>query len=41
MLAMNRNYGGILLEYPALIWTMVISETLGAIWIRRIVNFDF
>lgn len=41
MMGMNRDYAGILLEYPALLWTMLISETIGAIWIRRIVNFDF
>ena len=41
MLAMNRQYAGILLEHPNLIWTMLISETLGGIWIRKIVNFDF
>ncbi len=41
MLVMNREYAGVLLDHPALIWTMVISETLGALWIRKIVNFDF
>jgi tight adherence protein B len=41
MLGLNRDYAGILLENPALLWTMVISETFGAIWIRKIVNFDF
>jgi tight adherence protein B len=41
MLAMNRTYSGVLLEHPALIWTVVISETIGALWIRKIVNFDF
>jgi len=37
----NREYGGILLEHPSLIWTTVISEGLGALWIRKIVNFDY
>jgi tight adherence protein B len=41
MLGMNRDYAGILLEYPSLIWATLISEALGAIWIRKIVNFDF
>ncbi len=41
MLAMNRAYGAILLENPVLIWAMVISESIGALWIRKIVNFDF
>jgi tight adherence protein B len=41
MLFMNREYSGILLENPGLIWATVISETIGALWIRKIVNFDF
>jgi len=41
MLVMNRSYAGILLEHPSLIWTTVISETIGGLWIRKIVNFDF
>jgi tight adherence protein B len=41
MITMNRNYGGILLENPTLIWATVISEALGGLWIRKIVNFDF
>ena len=41
MMAMNRQYGEILLEHPGLIWATVISEVLGALWIRKIVNFDF
>jgi Flp pilus assembly protein TadB len=41
MLGLNSEYAGILLRYPGLIWTMLISETIGAIWIRKIVNFDF
>jgi tight adherence protein B len=41
MLFMNRDYAGILLENPSLIWATVISEALGALWIRKIVNFDF
>jgi tight adherence protein B len=41
MLAMNRSYAGILLENPTLIWMTLISEGLGALWIRKIVNFDF
>jgi tight adherence protein B len=41
MMGLNRQYAGILLENSWLLWAMVISETLGAIWIRKIVNFDF
>jgi tight adherence protein B len=41
MMLLNREYGNILLENPILIWIMLISETIGALWIRKIVNFDF
>jgi tight adherence protein B len=41
MLAMNRSYAGVLLDHPALIWATLISESMGALWIRKIVNFDF
>jgi tight adherence protein B len=41
MLVMNRNYAGILLEHPVLIWTTLGFEAFGALWIRKIVNFDF
>jgi Flp pilus assembly protein TadB len=41
MLFMNRSYAGLLLEHPSLIWTTAISETIGGLWIRKIVNFDF
>jgi tight adherence protein B len=41
MLTMNRSYAGILLETPSLIWITLISESIGGLWIRKIVNFDF
>jgi tight adherence protein B len=41
MMTMNRSYAGVLLENPALIWATVVSEALGGLWIRKIVNFDF
>lgn len=41
ILVMNRNYGQTLLDNPNLLVAMVISEGLGALWIRKIVNFDF
>jgi tight adherence protein B len=41
MLVMNRSYAGVLLEHPSLIWMTLISEALGGLWIRKIVNFDF
>lgn len=41
MLVMNRDYATTLLEYPSLIWTTLAFEGLGALWIRKIVNFEF
>jgi tight adherence protein B len=41
MMVMNRTYASVLLEYPSLIWATLISETIGGLWIRKIVNFDF
>jgi tight adherence protein B len=40
MLCMNRTYAGILLEHPTLIWTTLITEAFGGLWIRKIVNFE-
>ena len=41
MLVINRSYAGMLLDHTPLIWMTVISETIGGLWIRKIVNFDF
>jgi tight adherence protein B len=41
ILFMNRTYGEVLLEHPNLLAGMFVSEGLGALWIRKIVNFDF
>ena len=41
MLVLNRSYAGTLLDHTSLIWMTVISETIGGLWIRKIVNFDF
>jgi len=41
MMTMNRQYAAILLEHPSLLWATLISEAFGALWIRKIVNFDF
>jgi tight adherence protein B len=40
-LVMNPSYEGKLLEHPTLIWATLGCEALGALWIRKIVNFDF
>jgi Flp pilus assembly protein TadB len=41
MLVVNRSYASILLEHPSLIWGTLGCEAFGALWIRKIVNFDF
>jgi tight adherence protein B len=41
MMAINREYTSILLLHPYLIAGTLVSEALGALWIRSIVNFDF
>jgi tight adherence protein B len=41
ILTMNRDYGGVLLDHPWLLFGVFISELIGALWIRKIVNFDF
>jgi tight adherence protein B len=41
MLMMNREFAGVLLEYPYLLLGIAASQLLGAVWIRKIVNFDF
>jgi tight adherence protein B len=41
MLFFNPEYEGELFKHPALIATTVVFEGIGALWIRKIVNFDF
>lgn len=41
MLVFNRSYAVVLFEYPSLLVGVVISMGIGALWIRRIINFDF
>jgi tight adherence protein B len=41
ILFLNRDYGLVLLQRPALLIAMFVSELFGALWIRKIVNFDF
>lgn len=41
MFLLNRNYALILLDHPSMIYATLFSEGLGALWIRKIVNFDF
>jgi tight adherence protein B len=37
----NRPYADVLLEHPGLIATMIVSMAVGALWIRKIIQFDF
>jgi hypothetical protein len=41
MRVVNRRYADVLLEHPSLIGGMLAMMALGALWIRKIVNFDF
>jgi tight adherence protein B len=41
ILLLNRQYGQMLLDRPALLVAVFVSELFGALWIRKIVNFDF
>jgi tight adherence protein B len=40
-LVLLPDYERKLLDHPTLIWATLICEGLGALWIRKIVNFDF
>jgi tight adherence protein B len=41
MLFLNRSYAQVLLDHSGLLIVILVTEALGALWIRRIVNFDF
>ncbi|CAN5716669.1 hypothetical protein BH23PLA1_BH23PLA1_28670 [soil metagenome] len=41
MLVMNYDYAMVLFEHPTLIIGTLVCEGIGALWIRKIVNFDF
>jgi tight adherence protein B len=41
MLVLNRSYTIILLEYPVLLFATGLSMAGGALWMNRIVHFDF
>jgi tight adherence protein B len=40
LLVVNRDYAQILLDRPLVLLGMFVSEILGALWIRKIVNFE-
>ena len=41
MMIMNAGYANTVIRYPSLIVAMIVIEGLGALWIRKIVNFDY
>jgi tight adherence protein B len=41
MLLLNRSYGQVLLDNYFLLIGVVVWEAIGALWIRKIINFDF
>lgn len=41
MVVLSPDYALELLQHPRLIFGVFVAELVGAIWIRRIVNFDF
>ncbi len=41
ILMLNWSYGEVLLAHPYLLAGMVLAEMVGALWIRKVVNFDF
>jgi tight adherence protein B len=41
LFVLNRQYAQVLIDRPYLIAAVLISEVVGGLWIRRIVNFDF
>jgi len=41
ILVLNRSYAQILLDSPWMLVGVVVAEFIGALWIRKIVNFDF
>lgn len=41
MLVLHYEYAQVLLDRPRLLLVLLISEVIGALWIRRIINFDY
>jgi tight adherence protein B len=41
IMIVNRGYAQLLLDNPGLLVGMFVAEAIGALWVRRIVNFDF
>jgi tight adherence protein B len=41
ILMLNWSYGEVLLSHPYLLVGMIVAELVGALWIRKVVHFDF
>ena len=41
MMALSKQYAATVLQYPELLGGMLVIEAIGALWIRKVVNFDF
>jgi tight adherence protein B len=41
IMVLNPGYGRVLLDTPTLLVGVFVAEIIGALWIRKIVNFDF
>ena len=41
MMLMSAKYADTVIAHPSLVGAMVVIEALGAIWIRKVVNFDY
>jgi tight adherence protein B len=41
MLTMNREFTGVLLDYPKVLLGVLAAQVVGALWVRKIVNFDY
>src|SRR5262249_37270971 len=41
MMLFNQNYADTVVRYPGLVLVMLVMEAIGALWIRKVVNFDY
>jgi tight adherence protein B len=41
LMVMNSQYAATVMKYPGIVVLMLVIEGLGAVWIRKIVNFDY
>ncbi len=41
MMLMNAGYANTVVRYPGIVVLMLVIEGVGALWIRKIVNFDY